>query len=289
MDPDMKQDRPSQTAYRVALSRAAHQILDEPRVFEDATALRIVGEAGAAEIRAGGRQFASPFARSLRAFVVARSRFAEDELAKAVARGVRQYVILGAGLDTFAYRQPYPHPELRVFEVDHPDTQAYKRRQLEANGIAAPDALSYVALDFETQQLTQRLPASGFNASEPCFFSWLGVSMYLTPLNVMASLRDVATLMAPGSGMVMDYLRPASQMGFVRRMAFRLLTLRLAAIGEPWRSSFDPQALALELKEIGFTSVEDLTDQQINQRYFGQRADGLQVASDLGHLLCLKI
>jgi methyltransferase (TIGR00027 family) len=273
----------------VALSRAAHQMLDQPRVFEDPMALRIVGAPGAAEIRAGGRQFASPFARSLRAFVVARSRFAEDELAKAIARGVRQYVILGAGLDTFAYRHPYPHPELRVFEVDHPDTQAYKRRQLEANGVAAPYALSYVALDFESQQLTQQLRASGFRADEPCFFSWLGVSMYLTPLNVMASLRDIATLMATGSGMVMDYLLPAKQLGLVRRMGLRLLKMRLAALGEPWRSSFDPQALVLELKAIGFSSVEDMTGPQINQRYFRQRADGLQVASDLGHLLCLQI
>src|SRR5579862_4590080 len=131
-------DQPSLTAYRVALSRAAHQLLDRPPVLEDPIALAIVGERGIREIRAAPWRFNARLARHLRAFLVARSRLAEAGLAAALRRGVRQYVVLGAGLDTFPYRNPYPAGQLRVFEVDHPATQTWKRRQLSAAGLAPP-------------------------------------------------------------------------------------------------------------------------------------------------------
>jgi methyltransferase (TIGR00027 family) len=131
----MREDRPSLTAYRVALSRAAHQLFDDPRVLDDPLALRIIGTQGAEELRSNRHRCAATPGRYLRAFVVARSRLAEDLLADAVQRGVRQYVVLGAGLDTFAYRNPYPVSLLEVFEVDHPATQAWKRRLLAAAGL----------------------------------------------------------------------------------------------------------------------------------------------------------
>ena len=137
--------QPSRTAHRVAVRRAAHQIWDHPRVFEDPVALRIIGPDEAAAI-SPAKPEETTFERHLRAFVVVRSRYAEEQLAEAVARGVRQYVVLGAGLDTFAYRNPFP--DLKVFEVDHPATQAWKRRLLEAVAIPVPASLTFVAVDF---------------------------------------------------------------------------------------------------------------------------------------------
>src|SRR5271167_272110 len=155
----MQEGKFSRTAQRVAIRRAAHQLLDEPRVLDDPLALRIIGAETAAELRSNPKEHAA-FARAFRAFMVARSRFAEDELALAYARGVRQYVVLGAGLDTFAYRNP--HAGLRVFEVDHPATQAWKREQLQAAGIAIPPSLTFVPVDFERQTLADGLGQSGF-------------------------------------------------------------------------------------------------------------------------------
>src|SRR5262245_12011930 len=176
----MKPDRPSSTAFRVAMRRAAHQILDRPLVLEDPIALRIVGSRRAEAIRANPRRYDSSSGRALRLFLAARSRCAEDALARAVAEGVRQYVVLGAGLDTFAYRNSYPPGRLRVFEVDMPTTQAFKRDLLARTKIEAPASLTFVPVDFETQSLPEQLLAAGLREDEPAFFSWLGVTMYLT-------------------------------------------------------------------------------------------------------------
>src|SRR6202162_2165714 len=146
----MQEGKFSRTAQRVAIRRAAHQLLDQPRVLDDPLALRIIG-ADAAEGLGTKPKEHHAFSRAFRAFMAARSRYAEDELARAVAEGVRQYVVLGAGLDTFAYRNP--HPGLRVFEVDHPATQAWKREQLQAAGITIPPALTFVHIDFEQKTL----------------------------------------------------------------------------------------------------------------------------------------
>ncbi len=269
------QDRPSRTAYQVALSRAAHQILDVPRVLEDAVALAIVGAAGAARIRGAPLRFRVPPARYLRAFLVARSRVAEDALAAAVRGGVRQYVVLGAGLDTFAYRNPYPAQLLRVFEVDHPATQAWKRRQLEAARIALPQSLSFVPLDFESERLAERLASAGFRADEPSFFSWLGVSMYLSRAAIMGTLGFVARL-PRGSGVVFDYAVPPASLGLLRRLAVRALMQRVAAAGEPWRSFFEPRELHDELRALGFSELEDLGPEELNARFFRERNDGLR-------------
>jgi methyltransferase (TIGR00027 family) len=284
----MMQNSPSKTAYRVALSRAAHQMLDMPKVLEDPVALRLVGAKGAAEIRGGGRQFTSKFAHSLRAFLVARSRFAEDELASAIARGVRQYVILGAGLDTFAYRHPYAAIPLRVFEVDHPNTQAFKRTQLDAAGIAAPSQVTFVPMNFETQTLAEQLRLAGFNADEPTFFSWLGVSMYLKPETVMATMQYVASSSAIGSSIVFDFITPISRERLFRRLHLRALTYLLAAIGEPWHSFFDPLTLRDKLKTMGFTQVDGMGPDDINTRYFHQRTDKLKVGG-LGHVMLARV
>src|ERR1700686_1320542 len=173
----MQEGKFSKTAHRVAIRRAAHQLLDQPRVLDDPLALRIIGSEAEEALRSDPKEDHA-FSRGFRAFMAARSRYAEDELAHAVAHGVRQYVVLGAGLDTFAYRNP--HPGLRVFEVDHPDTQEWKREQLLAAGIAVPSALSFVPIDFERQTLADGLARAGFGAGDAAFFSWLGVTPYLT-------------------------------------------------------------------------------------------------------------
>jgi methyltransferase (TIGR00027 family) len=279
----MKPLRPSATAYRVAMRRAAHQILDDPRVLDDPVALRVVPPGSEAAIRSDPRRYQSKFARSLRLFLVARSRCAEDALAAAVARGVAQYVVLGAGLDTFAYRNPYPESALRVFEVDFPATQVWKRKRLADAGIAEPSSLTFVPVDFETQTLAERLRASGFREDQPAWFSWLGVSMYLTRETAMATLAYVAARPA-GSGITFDYLIPPHTLPLIRRIGFHLLARRLAAAGEPWRTWFDPADLALELKRLGFTHLEDLGSEGLVARYFagsGERIGG----SSVGHVM----
>ncbi|HXY98225.1 MAG TPA: class I SAM-dependent methyltransferase [Steroidobacteraceae bacterium] len=279
-------DQPSLTAWRVALSRAAHQVLDRPPVLDDPIALAIVGERGVAQIRVAALRYNLPPARYLRAFLVARSRVAEEALADSVRRGVRQYVVLGAGLDTFAHRNPFPAAELRVFEVDHPATQAWKRRQLAAASLAPPESLTFVPVDFESQALPERLESAGFRAGEPAFFSWLGVTMYLERATVLGTLAFVARL-PEGSGVVFDYAVPPATLGPVRRMLQRALMRRVAVAGEPWKSFFDPRELADELRALGFRQLEDLGPEALNARYFGERADALRVGG-LGRVMSAR-
>ena len=274
----MKPDQPSTTAYRVAMRRAAHQLLDRPVVLEDPIALRIVGPRGAAAIRENPRRFDSAFGRALRLFLVARSRCAEDALAHAVAAGVRQYVVLGAGLDTFAYRNPHPPERLRVFEVDMPATQAWKREMLGRTKIEPPASLTFVPVDFETQSLPEQLRAAGFRENEPAFFSWLGVTMYLTRDAVMGTLRYVAQRPA-GSGVTFDYMTPPHRLPWLRRIGFHLVARRVAKAGEPWKTWFDAGQLALELRAMGLGRLEDLDGPGLNQRYFGGRERRLGGAS----------
>ena len=270
----MAEGSPSRTAQGAAVLRACHQILDRPPILDDALALRILGPRLEASVRANP----DPRRAGLRAFVALRSRFAEDRLARAVHRGVRQYVILGAGLDTFAYRNPFPASRLRVFEIDHPATQAWKLARLREVGIDVPDSLTFVPIDFERQALSAELGRAGFRADEPAFFSWLGVVVYLTRDAVMATLSFIATL-ASGTEVVFDYGLPSSALS-ERERAFRETAAeRVAAVGEPWLTFFDPAALALDLTDIGFGDVEDIGPQRASDRYFANRTDGLRIGN----------
>jgi methyltransferase (TIGR00027 family) len=269
----LAEGQPSRTAQGAATLRAAHQLVDKPKIFDDPLALRIIGARAEVGVRANlGR---GPFA-SVRPFVAVRSRYAEDELAKAVQRSVRQYVVLGAGLDTFAYRNPYPASRLRVFEVDHPATQVWKRSRLQETRIAVPESLTFAAIDFETQTLADGLRGAGFKADEPAFFSMLGVVMYLTRDASMSTLKFVASLPS-GSEIVFDYTIPPSAMGVGDRVLYHDLAQRLAAQGEPLLSSFAPETLAGDLRGVGFTRIEDLGPDEIHDRYFKGRSDGLRV------------
>jgi len=284
----MKEDQPSVTAQRVAMRRAVHQLLDDPRVLDDPVALRIIGRESASALQADPRQFeATPLAPYLRAFVAARSRYAEDELSLGVRRGVGQYVILGAGLDTFAYRNPYPEGVLRVFEVDHPTTQIWKRARLEEMGIMLPGDLTFAPVDFETQTLEEELRNAGYDPHRVTFFSWLGVTEYLTAEVVMATLRFIASAPA-GSGVVFDYMISPSLLSPSQRSRLEAVSRRVALAGEPWQAFFDPEVLEKDLRAMGFGNVEDKGPEQINAMYFKNRKDGLRVES-LSHLICAQV
>jgi methyltransferase (TIGR00027 family) len=284
----LKESRPSVTAQRVAIRRAAHLLLDDPKIFDDPVALRIVGRESALALQADPQQFeTTPLSPYLRAFVAARSRYTEDELTLGVRRGVCQYVILGAGLDTFAYRNPYPQGVLHVFEVDHPTMQTWKRARLEEVGITLPGDLTFAPVDFEMQTLAEGLLGTGYDSGKCTFFSWLGVTEYLTAEAVMTTLRFIAS--APvGSGVVFDYMLSPSLLTPAQRSRFDALAQRVASAGEPWQAFFDPALLTRELQAMGFRYVEDNGPEEINARYFKDRKDGLRVGS-LSHLMKAQV
>ncbi len=284
----MKDNAPSATAQRVAMRRAAHQLLDDPKVFDDPVALRIIGKKSASALESNLPQFeTTPLSSYLRAFVAARSRYAEEELALGVRRGVSQYVILGAGLDTFAYRNPYPEGGLQVFEVDHPSTQVWKRERLEEIGIALPRDLTFAPVDFETQTIEEGLQDSGYDPDKGTFFSCLGVTEYLTTEAVMATLLFIASTPA-GSGIVFDYMVSLSLLNPAQRSRFDALAERVGLVGEAWQSFFDPGLLTRDLRTMGFGYVEDNGPEEINTKYFKNRKDGLRVGS-LSHLMNVRV
>jgi methyltransferase (TIGR00027 family) len=247
----MEHGRASRTAYSAAQYRAAHQVADGGRIFTDPLATRILGAETIVD-NAPGR-------RAMRLFIAARTAFAEQALAEAVARGTRELVVLGAGLDTFAYRNPYPG--LRVVEVDHPDTQAWKRERLADAGIAIPPTLSYVPVNFETQSLADRL-----TVAERTFFLWLGVVPYLTRAGFDETLGFIAGV--ERAEVVFDYAMPPSSMPPERRAALEARAARVASIGEPWQTYFLPAELHAILHDFG--EIDDLGPARLAARYFGR-------------------
>ena len=276
----MEAARPSRTALRVALRRAAHQLYDSPIVFHDPIAVPILGSEYLPEVHRTATKLHKPFSVALRAFLVARSRYAEDLLAQAVTNGVTQYVLLGAGLDTFAYRNP--HPNLHVYEVDHPATQAWKRTLLHQSSIPIPPNLTYAPIDFEHHSLPTQLLTTGFNPTTPTFFAWLGVVPYLTLPAFRSTLNFIAT-QPVGTGLILDYGQPRRALPFFEQLAHDSLASRVAMAGEPFQLFFTPQEIAAEL--AAFKSLEDLGTPEINARYFAHRTDKLAVLGSAGRLL----
>jgi methyltransferase (TIGR00027 family) len=283
----MIQGRRSGTAERVAMRRAAHQLWDEPVIFRDPLAWAILSDEARERIRTGiEAENGNPWARGLRAFIAVRSRFAEEEIAKAAERGVRQAVILGAGLDTFGYRNR--HPELQVFEVDHPATQAWKHERLRNGEIGIPESVRFAPVDFERDTLAHGLAAAGFREDEPAFFSWLGVVPYLSREAAFGTLGLIATL-PPGSGVVFDYAIPRERMSEQEQLAFDRLAERVARAGEPFRLFLDPERLAQSMLAMGFTAIEDLDGGAIRKRWFGQPTLEDQPHGRAGRLLCARV
>ena len=277
---DADEPIPSKTALRVALRRAAHQVVDSPLIFEDPLAIRILGEAAREEIARTPDGDRKPFSASMRAYLVARSRYAEDQLATAYAAGIRQYCLLGAGLDTFAYRKPYA--DLHVFEVDHPATQAWKHQMLANAGIAIPPQTTYVPVDFERQSLHDELAGHAFDFHRPCFFAWLGVVPYLTLEAFRATVAMIAQT-PPYSALTFDYGLPRESLPPLERLAHDSLASRVAQAGEPFQLFFRPEQVRAEL--TAFSRIEDLDTVAIRARFFDHRKDGLNLRGSAAHFL----
>lgn len=263
---------PSRTALATAYARAYHQIADQPLILSDPVVARLLGvtadELSESVEPAQDRPGSGVTYRPRRLFFAARARFAEDRVAAAVSAGVRQVVVLGAGLDTFAYRNP--HLGLHVFEVDHPATQAWKHERLAAAGIDRPETLSFVPVDFETDSLATRLDSAGFVRTEPALFVWLGVIFYLTPDTARTTLDYIAGQTRPVE-VVFDYLQPAST--DEDRAQLRERANRVAAAGEPWFSYFTPDGIAAQLRSLGFTDIEDRSAAELITGYLDESAE----------------
>jgi methyltransferase (TIGR00027 family) len=250
----------SATALGVATLRAAHQILDAaPLILDDPVVLRLLDPSVIAGIQANPDRYRDPRVRRLLWHVVSRSRAAEDRLSEAVAGGVRQYIVLGAGFDTFAYRQPAWASALRIFEVDHPASQQAKLARLSAAGIAVPSNVEHVAIDFETTPLRDGLLRSTFDAHAPAFVSWLGVMVYLTQAASDAVFTFVATL-PPPSEIVFTFSAPPEP-GTPDAIA-----ARAAEVGEPWLTRIEPDALEQRLHAHGFPAVTFLLPRVVSAR-----------------------
>jgi methyltransferase (TIGR00027 family) len=257
---NMKPDEPSRTALMIARQRAAHQVLDHGSILYDPFAMRILGEDEKSVL-----QFANahPLASIGRLFTAARSRIAEDALSRAVERGVRQIVILGAGLDTFALRNP--HAGVEIYEVDHPATQAWELERLDEAHIALPPGLVCVPVDFERDNVGEKLAAAGFQQNSPAFFTWLGVVPYLTEDAIGRTLDYIASIQR--SEVVFDYLEPPEAFSEELRQIEKVRADQLKKMGERSASRFNPAGIAAILRSRGFCDIEDIDYQEIASRF----------------------
>jgi methyltransferase (TIGR00027 family) len=258
----MYQKNSSRTAIAAATHRAAHQLLEHGRIFSDPLAIAILG-IDRDDIVRQARE--NPSSRRMRLFISIRTRFAEDALAAAHAQGVRQLLVLGAGLDTYAYRSSLPNG-FRIFEVDHPTTQAWKRERLAAANIRLPNALTYVPVDFEHDSCGENLVAAGFDPGVRTFVTWLGVVPYLTEQAIWSTLGYIASLPG-GAEVVFDYSNPPQSMSSERRAEHEQRAARVADMGEAWLSYFDPAPLHQQLRGLGFVRLNDLGPGEIAQQY----------------------
>jgi methyltransferase (TIGR00027 family) len=273
------------TAVRVALWRALHlQIDPPPHVFEDEVGLKLA----APDDGWRARPDMSPFTRPFRASIVARARFIEDLVAEQAAHGVGQYVILGAGLDTFAQRRPELASRLQVFEVDRPGPQAWKRQRLVDLGLDIPSFLRLVPVDFEAGDAWwERLAASGFDRRRPAVVASTGVSMYLTRDAIAATLRQVAAL-AAGSTLAMSFMLPIELTDPEVRPGIERAAEGARASGTPFLSFFTPTEILALGREAGFRDVQHVSAADLAQRYFAGRSDGLRPPNNSEELLVAR-
>lgn len=270
----MKAGVASSTAISTAALRAAHLLLfDAPKIFEDTLALDLTGLETRENLRAFLHKRPLPDLERVSAYFALRHRFSEDRLWQALKRGVRQVVLLGAGLDTLALRHPDLLNRVRFIEVDHPDSQAWKRERLSALGLAAGN-VDYVQVDFATQDLAGELSSAGIEPDVPTFFAWLGVTQYISEDAVTQTL-SLAARHAPASEIVFDVIRPLDGLPpdeFAISDAARAFSTRR---GEPWLSYFTPEALDPNLRAMGYSQIMWLTKEEAAIYYAGQRTSPL--------------
>ncbi len=290
----MEENQVSRTALFTAYVRAYHAMHDAPKIFNDTLAYCLLAEEKRVFFEHQLARYiqlidpalatscpdqATSLAWSMQAmptppFILSRARYAEDNLEKAVRLGVKQYVILGAGLDTYAFRRPDMLEWLQVFEVDHPATQSIKRHRLAELGWEQPEQLHFVPVDFTKERLAAALTRSSYDPQALSFFSWLGVTMYLTRDVVFATLRSIADVTPVGSTVIFDYLDTDA---FVPERAAKRVQMMMEGarhMGEPLKAGFDPSTLATDLASLGLRLHENLSPTDIQERYFQGRTDG---------------
>ncbi len=277
----MESGKPSYMANRTAFLRAAHQLLDDdPKILADPLAMSLWSSNAESDIKEDLEFLQGPILRRARTFMVVRARYTEDRLREAIKRGIEQFVILGAGLDTFAYRSGESFKNLRIFEVDHPDTQRWKLQKLKAAQIGVPAHLKHIGVDFECHSLADELAAGGFDAAAPTFFSWLGVSYYLERDAVFSMFAFVAN-MTPPSQIVFDYLLDEILLDEKSRESNSSARRQTDTHGEPIRTRFAPRDLELELQRSGFGTIIRLTPEKATELYLAGRTDGLSLDAAL--------
>lgn len=265
---------PDHTAVRTALWRALHVEIDAPpHVLEDTIGLRLIDPPSDWRQRP---DMDPRFSAMMRSAIVARARVVDDLVAEAAGRGVDQFVILGAGLDTFAERRSDLVPPVRVFEIDQPATQAWKQRRLVESGVGVPDGLRFVPVDFEAGEAWwEALTAAGFDPTRPAVVASTGVTMYLTREAIVATLQQLAAL-APGSALAMTFMRPAELLSADDRRGFEIAERGARAAGTPWLSLFAPDDFVALVRSAGFPTVEYVSADDTTARWFAGRADGLR-------------
>ena len=299
----MQADQYSRTALAAAYYRAQHHLHDEPRLLDDPYAHRLLTAAEMAafterRVRDGLEMGIPPgdpgtvLARTLRAVtpaasVLSRARYTEDRLATAMEWGVGQYVLVGAGLDTFAFRRTDLRDRVQVFELDHPQTQAAKRERLAAAGLAAPPHLHFGPVDFERESVAEALGRLPFRRDQPAVFAWLGVTMYLTRPAIEGGWRTMRRVAVRGSELVFDFIHPDALSATAPPSVRRVLE-RTRAVGEPILSGLDPATLGAALEATGWALIEHLDAAEIDRRYFATRTDGYR-ARPMGHLACAGV
>jgi methyltransferase (TIGR00027 family) len=272
----MNQQRPSRTAIRTAVQRAAHLLLDnDPKILADPFARALAGYSSDTEMLRALDPTQLLDSPRLRTLFVLRNRYAEDELVQAVARGIEGYVILGAGLDSFAYRRPDLMASLDVFEVDHPASQAWKRARVAELGIPVPARLHHVAIDFERTTLADGFAENAVDRGRHMFISMLGVAQYLTKGALARTLRDVAATTAPGSEMVMQYVVPLATFTGDEAALVNGLAARASTSQEPWVSFYEPAEMERVLVDAGFGDIVHFGTEEALERYLRRRTDGL--------------
>jgi methyltransferase (TIGR00027 family) len=274
----MESRGPSRTAVLTATLRAAHYLFDgAPKILTDPFARDFAGFASDEEVRKALDALALRDLSRLRTAFAVRSRYAEDELSVAIQRGISQYIILGAGLDSFAYRRPDLMRALHVYEVDHPATQSWKRARLRELGIKSPPTLRHVPINFEQATLISGLAAGGVNRNAKAFFSWLGVTQYLPRDVVLNTLREIASATAPGTELVVQFIVPAATLSPEEGSLVTAAAAATASMGEPWLSFFDPEDLETNMTEIGFEQIVHFGSEEATERYLIGRSDRLRL------------
>ena len=269
----MEQPQRSRTVEIPAIMRALHQTVDdEPKILTDPIAPLLIGRDD--DHRWLAPLLDHPFAKQWRAGFALRARYAEDCLAEGVRHGVKQYVILGAGLDTFAYRQPSWSSSLRIYELDHPMTQGWKNDRLKVAAVAIPSNLTFVPIDFERVSISDALESAGFAFDARTLCSWMGVMQYLTPRALDATFQFVLSL-PRSSQIVFSFILPPDAVSGVEAEALVIAAQRAAEVGEPWLTRLHASELRLKLRTMGFSQTIHLTPEEARERYFRNRHDGL--------------